>query len=119
MGNSRERLWLLAALKLGIRGLDYTMDQRVKLSAAEQKEISEAIHSILAEQTLSYTLDLQSRPEAKAEVVEHYHKSLEHRSRNPEAEQDNKLALFKAGVMKAAREKWGLPAKEPAPAESR
>lgn len=92
MTNPRERLWLLAALKLGIKGLDDVMDQRVKLSAAEQKEITEAIHTILAEQTLSYTLDLQSRTEVKAEVIEHYQKSLEARMREPETENDSGLS---------------------------
>jgi hypothetical protein len=106
--NARERVWLLAALKLGPKGLDYVMDQRVKLSPTEQKEISDSIHSILAEQTLAYTLRLQSQPEPGAEILGYFQKSLELRARHPAPEDDGKWAVYSDAVVQAAKRKFGL-----------
>ncbi len=103
--NQRERLWLLAALKLGTKGLDYVLDQKVKLSAAEQKEISESIHTILAEQSLAYTLSLQLKGEPTGDVLDHYQKSVEARLRSPEVD-DSKMEIYRANVMQAARAKF-------------
>lgn len=104
-GNSRERIWLLAALHLGIKGLEYVMDQRVTLSTTEQQEISDAIHSILAEQTLQYAFSLRSKADGGAQVMHAYHKSLEVRARNPDKTDDAKMDIFTAGLVRAAKDK--------------
>jgi hypothetical protein len=102
--NVRERVWLVAALYLGSKGLDYVMDQRIRLSTQEQEEISDAVHCILAEQTLSYTLSLQMKPDAGAEVMDAYHKSQEMRLRNPPPD-DSKRNIFVQGLVAAVQEK--------------
>jgi hypothetical protein len=105
--NARERVWLLAALKLGVKGLEYVMDQRVNLSSAEQKEISASIHCILAEQTLAYTLRLQSQQEPGAEILGYFQKSLELRSRHPPTEDDQKAIVYSEFLYQAVKEKYG------------
>lgn len=114
-GNSRERVWLLAALHLGTKGLEYVMDQRVTLSTTEQQEISDAIHSILAEQTLQYAFSLRSKTDGGAQVMDAYHKSLEVRARNPDKPDDGKWDIFTAGLLRAAKDKMdGEAAENPA-----
>lgn len=102
--DARERVWLLAALKLGVKGLDYVMDQRVKLSAAEQDEIGESIHAILAEQSLAYSLGMQSRPDAGAEAMAAYQKSTELRLRLPPRTDDAKSQAFMADLIRISKE---------------
>ena len=92
----RERVWLLAALHLGRKGLDYVVDQRVQLSQEEQQEISDSIHAILAGQTLRYSLSLQGKPEAGPEVMEAYQKSMEARLRNPPPGNSKEIAFSTA-----------------------
>jgi hypothetical protein len=104
--NPREQVWLLAAYKLGIRGFEYVAEQRVKLTKEEQREISDAIHCILAEQSLRYSFSLQSKPEAGPEVMAAYQKSLETRLRNPPTEDDSRMKIFTDNVMRIAAEKF-------------
>jgi len=103
--DQRERVWLLGALKLGARGLDYVMDQRVKLSAGEQDDIAASIHAILAEQSLSYTLGLHGRPECGGQVMEHYQRSAEMRLRLPPKEDDDKSRVLMEGLSKLYKER--------------
>ena len=102
--DTRERVWLLAALSLGENGLDYVMDQRVRLTGNEQKEISDAIHCILAEQSLGYTLSLDGKAEAGAKAVELYQRNVELRLRYPVSEDDEKCEVFTRELLRIAVE---------------
>ena len=92
--DARERVWMLAALMLGAKGLDYVMDQKMKLSHAEQDEINETIHAILAEQTLVYALSMQSNPDAGPKVLNAYYKGHQMRLRNATTAEDERSAEF-------------------------
>lgn len=76
------------------------------------KEISESIHSILAEQSLAYTLSLQCKGEPARESLDYYQKSIESRLRAPEAEDDSKMMIYQRAlgeIVRAKLEAQGLP----------
>jgi hypothetical protein len=106
--DKREQVWLLAALKLGVKGLDYVMDRRVNLSPFEQAQISDAIHATLAEQTLAYSLSMESRPEFGPAALTAYHRSHEMRLRNPPPAEDPASSAWLDGLITLVKEKYSI-----------
>lgn len=101
--NEKERLWLFIALTIGTTGLNVIMDQRMKLTLAEKKEIAEAIHSSLAARTLADTLSRQFNGDPDSDVLEHYQKSVDARLRAPGAEDESKWMVYQQAIGKSAR----------------
>ena len=103
--DARERIWLLAALKLGIRGLDRVLGGPATFSRDEDREISDAINSILAEQSLEYAISLLGRPEMGAKALEAFQRGQEMRFRYPAAQNDGKSAAFTEGLVRLYKDK--------------
>jgi hypothetical protein len=99
----RERVWLLAAMKMGLPGLERVMGERARFSPGEEREVSDAIHSVLAEQSLQYALTLQGQPEAGAKAMDAFFKSMDLRQRLPVKQDDGRETAFVDALIKATK----------------
>jgi hypothetical protein len=79
----QERQWLLAALKIGREGVDFAMGLTKTLTPTDAKKMDDGLRSILAEQSLTYTLSFQLEGKPGKTAFQHFEKLDEERRRYP------------------------------------